>query len=400
MNQIQVITTEKFQDNQLVLRFSTPLDARFAIQRTILAQMLVDRCQAYPSKQAMNYALDELYGTDLSAQVFNIGYLHVLEISLRFLKQALIGVNLLNSAVSFLKQLLYQPLLTPALFNEAKDKVLDALDRIKDNPNQYNVLESLKVAGQGYPLGISNYGEATMIQSITLAEIQAAYHTLITQDRLDCFWLGEKRSDILELLATNFNFFEVAISRSFYNFSPKLTQEINLQRPIQQTYLTLVYNTTISRLEPAYWALQVVNTVFGQASISLLFQEVREKHSLCYSIGSQLLGNDGVLIVHTGIRFDAKAQVLKLIAENLDRLKRGGISFELLSTAKRLLIDRLLRSEDYSSAVINRAYFQLLTQQPESLAQILAEIEAVDLKSLAQAATSLTLNTVVTLAKE
>ena len=44
----------------------------------------------------------------------------------------------------------------------------------------------------------------------------------------------------------------------------------------------------------------VMNSLLGQSPTSLLFEEVREKHSLCYSISSYLIQFDGALIITLG----------------------------------------------------------------------------------------------------
>jgi len=400
MDFIHQIKTEKFQDNQIVFRFGETISARSAVTRLILALMLVDRSRNYPTKQLLNYQIDMLYGTSLQANAFNIGYLHVVELSFKFLKDSLVKVANYQKALNFMADLLYEPAFTTASFQEVKDQVSEMLLRQTDNPNQFNLVESLKTAGENYPLGINNLGSQELITSITLDDVEIAYQKLISENRFDILLLGEIPDLIRHEAEKLFTFPKFALPQSYYNFNSNEAKLITLNRDVKQTYLTLIYNTDISRDSERYFDLLVANAIFGQFSTSLLFQEVREKRSLCYAIRSIVLANDGVILVNAGIKQDAAELVIDLIADILKQITEQRYPEPLLEVSKKMLINQLLAGEDRSLALINRHYLSLLTNRFETLDIMIEKIKQVSFQDVSFVTENLILNTTVVLKEQ
>ena len=62
---------------------------------------------------------------------------------------------------------------------------------------------------------------------------------------------------------------------------------------VAQGKLCMGYSTPINLRDPRYAAVQMCNTILGAGMTSKLFMQVREKMSLCYSIGSGYHGSKG-----------------------------------------------------------------------------------------------------------
>lgn len=77
-----------------------------------------------------------------------------------------------------------------------------------------------------------------------------------------------------------------------------------------------------------------MNAMLGQYSTSLLFQNVREKNSLCYSIYSNLIAFDGARELRPASKKKDIDQVLTLIQEQIETLKNGTFDEELLTVTK------------------------------------------------------------------
>ena len=88
----------------------------------------------------------------------------------------------------------------------------------------------------------------------------------------------------------------------------------------------MMYPTHVTLSSPDYWTLRTGSCIFGQLPTSLLFQEVREKRSLCYSIYSSILSYDGVMSVSTGIDSAHLDEVKELVEQQRQRLSLIHIS--------------------------------------------------------------------------
>ena len=87
--------------------------------------------------------------------------------------------------------------------------------------------------------------------------------------------------------------------------------------------------------EPDFAALRVFNAVYGGTASSKLFREMREARSLCYYASSGIDDVKGLLYVHSGIDKANYDVAVEGICAELDKIKRGEISDDELSAARR-----------------------------------------------------------------
>jgi len=93
-------------------------------------------------------------------------------------------------------------------------------------------------------------------------------------------------------------------------------------------------------------AMQVLNVIYGSGMTSKLFQNVREKMSLCYSIGSGYYGTKGIVLVNAGIDFDKEELTRSEVLRQLEICKEGGITEAELKSAKEALLSSLRGTHD------------------------------------------------------
>ena len=132
----------------------------------------------------------------------------------------------------------------------------------------------------------------------------------------------------------------------------------------------------------AVWALDAIMT--GGYS-SRLFQEVREKRGLCYSIGglSTSYRSGGYWAVETSVAPQNAAKTANLIAKEIRKVKNQGVKAIELKRAKQMARVNLLLGEESSSAQMGRiARNELYFGRQKSTAETLAQIEGVTLDEI------------------
>jgi predicted Zn-dependent peptidase len=131
---------------------------------------------------------------------------------------------------------------------------------------------------------------------------------------------------------------------------------------------------------PDRYALSLLIDVIGGSRSSRLFQEVRERQALVYSVhsGTQPYRDTGVLYVYAGTEPGNFAKVLRAVLSEVRTLKKDGISAEELRRAKDHLKGSLLLSLESSSSRMNRlAKQELRFGSFLSLDEMLAAFDAV-----------------------
>jgi predicted Zn-dependent peptidase len=157
-----------------------------------------------------------------------------------------------------------------------------------------------------------------------------------------------------------------------------------VQRPTEQAHLVLGV-PAFSRVDERRFALGVLNGALGGGMSSRLFQEVREKRGLAYSVYSYAShhAETGMFGVYAGCQPAKAAEVLDICRVQLDLVARGGITAEELSRGKGQLAGALvLGLEDTGSRMSRLGKAELVYGELLTVDELLARIDAVTLEQV------------------
>ncbi|HUA11654.1 MAG TPA: pitrilysin family protein [Solirubrobacteraceae bacterium] len=136
----------------------------------------------------------------------------------------------------------------------------------------------------------------------------------------------------------------------------------------------------LARSDERRFALRVLEAILGGTSSSRLFQEIRERAGLAYSVFtfSNLHARVGDVGIYLGTRPDNVPRALELLRAELARLAGDGVTVEELNRAKENLKGRVALSQESVSAHMNRIGSALLLDLPVlTLEETIARIERV-----------------------
>jgi predicted Zn-dependent peptidase len=138
----------------------------------------------------------------------------------------------------------------------------------------------------------------------------------------------------------------------------------------------------IARGDERRFAMRVLDTVLGGSTSSRLFQEVREKRGLAYSVYSYAsqYADTGQVGLYVGTRPDNVAEALGVIGAELHRLQSDGVSAEELDRARDNVKGRTVLSMESSATRMNRLGSSVLMDVPVlTVDEVLARFDAVTL---------------------
>ena len=121
-----------------------------------------------------------------------------------------------------------------------------------------------------------------------------------------------------------------------------------IRRPTEQAHIVLAARS-VDRDHPGRYALAVLNHVLGGGLSSRLFQEIRERRGLAYSVWSERVAyaDAGFLSVGVGTGPEHVAEVLRIVTDELESLGASGVTERELAIAKgNLRAETLLACED------------------------------------------------------
>jgi predicted Zn-dependent peptidase len=271
--------------------------------------------------------------------------------------------------------------------------VIEEIAMYEDEPSD-KVHDVLADAVFGdHPLGRPIIGTAEVVGSVPIPDI-AAYHDLrYTPRNMVVAGAGNLEHErIVEMVQAALGSVPAAAAaaasagRAPTERGPRACF---FQKETEQYHLCLG-GPGIARGDERRFALRVLDTILGGSSSSRLFQEVREKRGLAYSVYSYTSQyvDSGQMGVYVGTRPDRAAEALDVMATELRRIVSEPVPSDELERAKENVKGRTALSFESTLTRMNRLGSAVLTDVPVmSLDEIVAAIEAVsaeDVASLAQ----------------
>ena len=104
------------------------------------------------------------------------------------------------------------------------------------------------------------------------------------------------------------------------------------------------------------FAWQTLSTIFGEGLSSRLFQTVREKFGLCYSIGSFTGSYEetGLFGIGTAVGKDTEMKALSLIRDEVEKIRQDGVTEQELSRARELIKANMVMGLESTTSRMNR----------------------------------------------
>jgi predicted Zn-dependent peptidase len=174
--------------------------------------------------------------------------------------------------------------------------------------------------------------------------------------------------------------------------------EIRVERELEQAHVVMGLSG-IDYKDPDYYAVSVLATLLGGGMSSRLFQEVREKRGLAYSVFAHTASyvDGGVFSVYAGTDPDRLGELMPVLCEEIVKMCAPVEPAELARARAQLKASVLMSLESTSARCEGLARQMQVFGRPVPPAEIVAKIEAVDAQSVARVAKRL-LNSKPTLA--
>lgn len=126
---------------------------------------------------------------------------------------------------------------------------------------------------------------------------------------------------------------------------------VAVKQEIEQTHLALGFHA-IGRHDPRRYALKLLSVILGENMSSRLFQKLRERHGICYSISSGLvsLEDTGALTIFAAVEPAKLEKAIRLTMQELDRFIHKAPSKSELRKAKDYTIGQTLMGLESTSS--------------------------------------------------
>src|SRR6201993_769207 len=295
------------------------------------------------------------------------------------------------TALDVLSDLVLHPIFADGDIQREGGVIFEEIKMDEDNPD-YLVHEIFtQNFWKGHPLGKPILGTKETVKRFDREPILDAYAHRFAPGNIIVSAAGNLDHDkFVELVTKQFEHMK-PMANGFHSSAPKIVSRITLRnkKALEQVQICIGVPAHPIAHEKRH-ASYILNTLLGGGMSSRLFQNIRERQGLAYSIYSDLnpYRDTGCLAVYAGTSLASAAKVVRSVVNEFRDLKNKPVPDEELRRAKAQLKGSLMLSlESSTSRMSNLARQEMYFDRFYDLDELIERIEAVtaqDLSSLAQ----------------
>lgn len=361
-----LMKTNKFKTINLYLCHAYPYDLKRKLALNLLTYFLGDYSNLYNTKEKMIKAKDNLYGINVFSQCKVRSNLLLFYIKINFLNPRFLNDINSDDYLAFIKECLDNVYFSNDLLNEFKRSYKDSIKRRLDNPSSLASNRTIQLlASEENKLEIYDLDHVDIIDSITLDDVINVYKELKEIFSLNVFLIGDYDDKVLNYAKSFKSNHEYYLENKPLDI--KELGEIVEDKNISQSYLNVIYKTPYTRKHEDFYKYMLSNCLLGMVPTSLLFEEVREKLSLCYYISVIDYKNEALVKIYTACDGKNKDIILKQIDTQINRLINKDYDDEKIDLARSLLIDSIKSISDDFDAFVEHIYHSKLNKVNQNL---------------------------------
>ena len=386
------IKNDRFNTTLISYNFYLPLDAENMAANALLPYMLTSCSAEYRDYIDLNIKLLGLYGADLACSVSKCGdCLHVrLSIGVINNEYSFDDCKPVNEAAELMAGLIFDPAAEDGCFIDSdlsreKRKTIERIQGEINDKKSYARTRLFEEMFGSDPYGKFIYGTAEEVEAIDGKRLYTAWQQLLQSAFIRVNVVGRELPD---------GIFD-SISQRLKEISRVNITDVTACRVLPEkntpTYVTQRFDVTQGKLVMGFTAgvygslaktapMALLADIFGGGPYSKLFTNVREKESLCYYCSATYRRGKGFMTVDSGIEGANADKVVTAVLKELEDIRQGNFTNDLVSASKKAISDALLGYYD-SPHALNAWFSRELNDNlsPEEAVKIISSVTREDI---------------------
>ena len=360
---VHAIKIDKYKTTTMSVIFRKELKKEDLSFYALLSRLLSYSSKKYPTKRDMSVEIERLYNALLYFSSVIEGNSLNFELTYDFLNPRYCEEGYLEEVLAFPFELINNPNIVDGKFdlesyNICLNQFKTMIEEEKEYAGSYAMRRCLENMDINSPSSYSAFGYLEDLDRINPESLVEAYKKLFTDFKVDIYIAGNVDMDLaVSYIRKYFNLKDKKINiGSLYieNKTRKEVKEVVEYGDYEQASILMVYNLLGLTKRERDIVLPIFNSIFGGNELtSKLYTTVREKNSLCYSIGSYYNKFGELLIVRAGINAGNKDKFKELVNKCLKEMVNGKFTDNDILCAKKTRINQVKMREDSTWALIN-----------------------------------------------
>lgn len=398
------IETNKFKTNLFAIFLSLPLTRETVTKNALLAAILRRGTAKAQTQEEISKNLEEMYGASFDCGIEKTGDSHTIKFYLESINDEFLPEkeDLLKKSLDILLDIAFNPLIENGKFKEEyveqeKENLKQIIEGKIDNKGAYALEKCIEEMYKNKAYGLYKYGYIEDLNKITPEDLYNYYKQVINECKIDIFASGILPQNTEELVKENENIIKLQERNIQIKDEEKQIPEkenvVEESMDITQGKLVIGLDVT-SNIENLSYITMCYNTILGGGANSKMFQNVREKASLAYTVGSNFLKRKQNIMIRAGIEIENYEKALEIIKEQLKDMENGNFTDEDIENAKNLIIATIENIPEEQDTQISYYLGQELAGTNISVEEYKEKIQNVTKEQIVEVAKSVKMNTV------
>lgn len=295
----------------------------------------------------------------------------------------------LNTMADILADIFLNSVFHETEVEKERPVIFQEIGMVEDNSEEYIHFLAESHYWGNHPLGRSILGTRENIGNFDAETIKDFFHRFYQPDRIVVSVAGNLHHDhILDIVNPSFG--SIKPGNGFPDrIAPRTNTDINVHyRPLEQLHVC-IETSGLCITDPRRYTFSLLNTIIGGNMSSRLFQEIRERRGLAYSVYSFVSSyvDAGLFGVYAGVSPERSKETISLIIQAFQELKKRQIDASELTDAKEYTKGCLmLAAESTDNQMVRLAQNEIHLGRYVHLEEIVEKIDSVtpdDIRELA-----------------
>ena len=400
---IHIIKTDKFKTVTLEIDFLRKIRKEETTIRNFLSEIILQSSKKYNTKRLLSLKSKELYDANITSSCTRIGAYTNMSFAINFLQQEYTEDDMQDKTIDFFFDTIFNPNVEDGKFDKhsfdvAKDVISTEIKSIKDNLTKYSLIRMLEILDSTKPFSFNGYGYSEDLEKITSKNLYEYYEDVIKSDKVDIFVVGnvdidKTIEDIMSKVHIKTIKKKIDSVRIEHKKIRSRLKKVTEKERITQSKLNIGCLIKDLSEDELNYTLKIYNEILGGGTESKLFMNVREKNSLCYYINSCVNTYDNFMFIYAGINKNDFDKTLKLIKNEMNKMKSGKFSEEDVLIAKKAMETSINTIYDSPVRIINMYYANELANS-DTIEEKLKKVKNVTFDDVVNVANKIKIDTV------
>ena len=410
---VHSINTDKFKTNIVAIFLTTPMSREYVTFNSIISSILKRGSKSMPTQEEISKTMEDMYGASFNNGLDKIGDNHILKFYLESINDEYLPQNvenLLKKSIQKLSEIVFNPFLENGKFkeeylNQEKEAMTQRINAKIDNKALYAKARCVESMYKDTPAALYKYGYVEDMDRINSENLYNYYKELIDDCKIDIFISGKNELEqTLQMLSEDENISRLKPRKAKYVINDiKLKEEqqeqtVEEKQSVNQGKIVIgcdiLFDEEDLKDENLKYEALLYNGLLGGSANSKLFQNVREKASLAYTVSSNYVRFKSNIFINAGIEIENYNKAIKIIKEQLESMKNGEFSEEEIENEKKSIIAGIDLIDDEQDSGIIYFYGQEITNSNVKLEEYKQKVKNVTKDQILNIANKVKINTI------